>query len=139
MHDIQIDMLRIIGESSAYSAYRNIGFCICQAQINMEDRLITQPMLGERLRSCMPGSVPQDRHMRSRGVPHEHLASGRYMSTQRGSSFNLSAVAPAAFSGPGVPTSVVVSKWESKIKKAPTYMTKHRIILTKPDARFTRV
>ena len=120
MHHIPIDMLRIIGKNPAYSAYRNIRFCICQAQINMEDKLITQPMLGERLRSCMPGSVPQDRHMRSRGVPHEHLFSGRYMSTQRGSSFNLSAVAVAAFSVRGAPASVVVSKWESRMMKAPT-------------------
>ena len=44
MHDIQIDMLRIIGENPAYSAYRDIRFCICQAQINMEYELKTLPM-----------------------------------------------------------------------------------------------
>ena len=121
-------MLRIIGGNQAYSAYRNIRFCISQAQINMEDKLITQPMLGQRLRSCMPGSVPQDRHMRSRGVPHEHLASGRYMSTQRGSRANFSQVAAATVAAPSAQMSWVararssgeVCDGDTKIMNAPT-------------------
>ena len=62
MHHIQIDMFRTIGENPAYSAYRDIRFCTCQAQINMEDKVNTFPMLCQTLRSCVPGSVPQDRH-----------------------------------------------------------------------------
>ena len=151
MHDIQIDMLRIIGENPAYSAYRNIRFCICQAQIHMEDRLITLPMLGQRLRSCMPGSVPQDRHMRSRGVPHEHLASGSYMSTQRASlsiSAQLAAhivVAPSAKKRSRVRSSGPVRDGETKILNAPTCKANHMImrircvVCTKSKASTKRV
>ena len=150
MHQIQIDMLRIIAENPAYSAYRNLRFCIRQAQIHMEDKLITLPMLGQRLRSCMPGSVPQDRHMRSR-VPHEHLFSGRYISTHR-ASLSISAqvaahmvVAPSAKQRSRVRSSGPVRDGDTKILNAPTCKANHMImrircvVCTKSKASRNRV